>query len=55
MNVMNIMEAAAAADTADSLYAANTVGTADKLGWVHGCSFKIGLVGWLGWSPQKLK
>ena len=55
MNVMNIMEAAAAADTADSLYAYNTDGTADNFGWVLGCSFRIGLDGWLGWSPQKLK
>ena len=55
MNVMNIMYAAAAADTADSFYAANTAGTADNFGWVDGCSFGIGLDGWLSSSPQKLK
>ena len=55
MNVMNIMEAAAAADTADSLYAANTASTADNFWWVDGCSLEIGLDSWLGWFPQKLK
>ena len=43
MNVMNIMYAAAAADTADNFE------------WVYGCSFGIGSDGWLGSSPQKLK
>ena len=51
MNVLNIMYAAAAADPADSFYAANTAGTADNFG----CSIGIGSDGWLGWSPQKLK
>ena len=51
MNIMNIMYAAAAADPADSFYAANTTGTADNFGWVDGCSFGIGSDGWLGWSP----
>ena len=47
--------AADTADTADSFYAANTADTADNFGWVDGCSFGVGLDGWLGWSPQKLK
>ena len=55
MNVMSIMYAAAAADTADSFYATNTASTADNFGWVDGYSFRIGLDGWLGSSPQKLK
>ena len=55
MNVMNIMYAADTADPAESFYAANTAGTADNFGWVDGCSFGIGLDGWLRWSPQKLK
>ena len=58
MNVMNIMYAAAAADPAESFYADNTAGTArtaDNFGCVLGYSFGIGLDGWLGWSPQKLK
>ena len=49
---MNIMEAAAAADTADSLYAANTDGTADNFGWVDGwmgVHFRlVRTVGWVG-------
>ena len=36
MSVMNIMYAAAAADTADYIYTANTAGTADNFGWVDG-------------------
>ena len=55
---MNIMYAAAAADTADtadSFYAANTPDTADSFRWVDGCSFGIGSDGWLGWSPQRLR
>ena len=52
---MNKMYAAAAADPAESFYAANTAGTADNFGWVLGCSFGIGSDDWLGWSPQKLK
>ena len=55
MNKMNVGGAAAAADPAESFYAANTAGTADNFGWVDGCSFGIGSDGWLGWSPQKLK
>ena len=45
------MYAAAAADPAESLYAANTTGTAGNFGWVDGFSFWIGLDDWLGWSP----
>ena len=49
------MYAAAAADPSESFYATNTAGTTDNFGWVDGFLFWIGLDGWLGWSPQKLK
>ena len=52
---MNKIYAAAAADPAESFYAANTAGSADIFGWVDVFSFWIGSDGWLGWSPQKLK